>query len=380
MNNFGLIYKTINEVSLGKIIKDRPIRINAYSESFNSGTLLYILQRVKYLKRYKWLPLKVDLILGDVSFADKITYLMLDMIIYDIFVTTKFDLKIKVNVDCTRVMHNGFKGTALYRATIKSGGKLNKTAFITEYENSIYIDTSIYRRYYKRDILDTNPQIPSIVATEIESMLSPHYNDDVWIEEVCEAVAELVDNTIAHTDSDCLIDLDICDTSDEEYKVLTIAVINFSEERLFDRIKSNIIQETYPRDDSLYEIVYSAYDNHKQFASKDYTSDDFFHITAYQNGVSTRTLKSGSSGTGLTTLIRNIIGKTDETFSYSLSGNNIVFFHNDYMKVLDSGFIGFNEESDYINYPPSDQVVNKSSVYIPGTVFQLSLVRKNNGK
>lgn len=382
MNNFNLIYNHIKEKKFCKVNKDKPIWININSENFTSETLLYILERMKYLKKYKFLPLQINLSLGTVFFTDKITYIMLDMLIYDLYKTTNFTLYMEIDVDCTRVMHNGFQGTALFKSTVRNNGVLSKKYFIEEYEKSVQIEPNIYKRYYKRDQCETEIQLPSIIATDMYTILSQHYDDDDWIDDIGEVVAELIDNTLAHTNSDCFLDVDICDVHDKDdysYKVLTIAVINFSHDRIFDKIKENIKEEKYLKSDDLYSKVYSAYEKHKTFLSDSYTEDDFFHVTAFQRGVTSRNIASGDSGTGLTTLIRNITGKTVETFSYALSGENIIFFNEDYLDVLEHGFIGFNKERDYINYPPAEEVINKSSVYIPGTIFQLSLVRKNNG-
>ena len=102
-------------------------------------------------------------------------------------------------------------------------------------------------------------------------------------------------------------------------------MLNFSEDRIFDRIKNNIKEEKYSHTDEVYQNVYKAYQNHQQFFNEIYNEDDFFNVTVFQNGVTTRNLCSGTSGTGLTELIRNIVGKTKDSYSYVLSGENILF-------------------------------------------------------
>ncbi|WP_187291024.1 hypothetical protein [Clostridium novyi] len=62
-------------------------------------------------------------------------------------------------------------------------------------------------------------------------------------------------------------------------------------------------EKRYSQDDILYNKIYKAYDNHKKFFDDEYTEDDFFLITAFQNHVTSRSYKSGYGGTGLTTLI-----------------------------------------------------------------------------
>jgi len=207
------------------------------------------------------------------------------------------------------------------------------------------------------------------------------FDDDKWINEVGEVVGELLDNAYSHTSGDCLIDIDLCDANDQNqssYKFLNVAVINISENRIFDQIKYNIIEGKYCKDDKLYKDVYTAYENHKSFFTDHYEEDDFFQITAFQNGVTSRTVESGNSGKGLTALIKNIVGKTHESFSYVLSGKNILYFKEDYLDINTTGFIGVNETADYISTKPTDEVVLKSDLYVPGTIFHLSLIRKKN--
>lgn len=100
-------------------------------------------------------------------------------------------------------------------------------------------------------------------------------------------------------------------------------------------------------------------------------------ITAFQNHVTTRDIKSGSGGTGLTRLIQNIIGKSKDDYSYTLSGRNILFFKDKYLNISKDKFIGFNEENDYFNSMPDLDVVNKSALYIPGTVHNLLLIKES---
>lgn len=384
MNQFGLVYNKVTAIKV-KVKQNKPVMINVpkFNDGFFTGeSLKYILERVKFLKKY-YRPIKLNIILsiGKVRFQDKITILMLDMLLYDLAKINNWKVNVSIEVDFkNNAFNHSIKSTSLYR-TAWGNGLLDNEAFLKNFEQLV-ITQEIYRRYVKREIFDKKPDIISSICSDIDTFLSGLFHDDKWIDEVCEAIAELIDNTYAHTESDCLIDINVgefSDPDDKQYKMLNIAIINFAEKRIFDQIKENIIEKKYPEHDELYQDVYKAYDNHKIFFDEEYNEDDFFNITAFQNGVTTRRLNSGNSGTGLTSLLRNIVGKTQESYSYVLSGDNIIFFHDKYLEV-NNRFIGFNEEKDYINSKPDRLVIAKSSLYIPGTFFHLSLLREKENE
>lgn len=380
MNNFKLIYKYIDERKI-KIIKNKRITIKNIEFPFTSISLNSILEKVKYLKRYSLLPLDITFDFCKVEFSDKVTYIILDMMLYDLFITTNFDIRFKMELNQS-VWHYGIRNTALMRSIDKTG-RINKRKFINEYEKKVAMPSGgkWYRRYITREKLINDISIPSKVVSDIRFILNQSYDDTAWVNDVCEAIGEVIDNTTAHTDSDCLVDIDICpakNNQNDNFNILNIVIANFSEERIFDRIKNNIVEKAYCEEDILYKDIYTAYENHSNYFNESYTEDDFFHITAFQRGVTSRNYVSGNSGTGLTTLIKNIVGKTTEYYSYVLSGKNVLFFREEYLQIQQDGYIGFNEENDYMNIKPSDIVIGKSEVFIPGTIFQLSLVRKRD--
>lgn len=381
MNKFELIYNEVKEKKV-KVTQHKPIIIISNDRIFTSKSLANILGQIKFIKKYYGFFEKsktIVLRLGKVDFADKITYLLLDTIIYDLVKNTKFRVNIEIDVNLSHIINQGVKSTAMYRASNHKTGFFDKDLFIKIYEEKVSLEEDYYRRYITRESLENNLQLPSIIVTDISYFLKMVFDDGKWIEEVCEVVGELLDNAFFHTEGDCLIDIDLCNANDKEqceYKFLNIAVINFSENRIFDKIKYNITEEKYSKEDDLYKNVYEAYANHKKYFSERYKEDDFFQITAFQNGVTSRTIKSGHSGKGLTSLIKNIMGKTHESYSYVLSGKNILYFKEEYLDIHSTGFIGFNQTSDYITSKPDDEVILKSDLYIPGTIFHLSLIRK----
>ena len=381
MQNIKLIYNSVKAVRVD--IKKKPIVIEINREKIDSDVLLYIVGKIKFLLNYKLLKFNVLLKFKKLSFADKITYLMLDGIIYDLFKRTNFNIAIICDGDDKDNLHNdGFSGTALYR-TMRKVGYLDKKTFLEEYEKKIYNDQRTYRRFLDRETLN-DKETPSIINSEVASVLKSYSNNEEWIDSISEVASELVCNVSSHTDGDCVLDINFNDNikyngnnMEESCTLVNISIMNFGEDRLFDKLKRNIKYKKYSENDKLYKKVYRAYDNHKHLFDERYTENHFFLITAFQNHVTTRSFKSGNSGTGLTRLIENIIGISKEDYSYVLSGEEILIFKSEFLKVSDEKFIGFNKESDYINFKPEDRVLNKSRLYIPGTIYNLLLIKEN---
>lgn len=380
MENIKLIYEKINSAKVN--CKKKPIVININRDSIDSKVLLNIASKFKYLMKYRWLELSIVIKFKTLLFADKITYLILDALIYDLFKRTKFKIRIMFETSEECIHNSGFSGTALYRTAIK-GEYINKIIFIKNYEKTIYNDKTTYRRIISRAMLDKN-ETPSIIGSDVATILKMYSDDEDWVDDLEEVASELVCNVSSHTEGDCLLDInfsssiqDSSEDGDKKYTMVNIAIINFSKYRLFDKIKNNLTEKTYKETDRIYSRIYGAYSNHKEMFDEYYTSDDFFLITAFQNHVTSRSFKSGNSGTGLTRLIQNIIGKAKKDYSYVLSGENILVFKSDYLLMSEDKFIGFNNEKDYFNYKPESEVLNKSALFIPGTIYNLLLIKEN---
>lgn len=401
MKNIELIYDKVREKEPSIKKKDIIITIQGnksmrQGNKFTSYSLKQLLQQFKYIIKYRYtnkIKGKDILIkLGNIDFADKITYLILDAILYHLINIT--DLKIIVHIKDLKLstIHNmGFIGTALYKniTSKEYRGYLNNKVFLRDYDKKYFCEqydsekqeVEIYHRYIESNQLKQKLEWPSIVAQDIGNILQGYINDEDWIDHICEVVSELVCNIQSHTQSDCLVDINFSpvekSNNDKKYLSMNIAIFNFCNDLLYDKIKEKIELKEYSVEDCVYSMVYKAYNNHIQMFNKHYKEEDFFLITAFQNHVSSRKNYSGTGGTGLTSLIQNIINKTDLDFSYVLTGSNILFFRDEYLSLSGKEkFIGFNDQKDYINYRPAEKVIGESHLYIPGTIYNILLIKE----
>ena len=377
MKNIRLIYENVNDNAFKPYTERVFIDLND-SEPFDWIKLKKLIGKLKKLRKYYRLRKTIIINLGNFTFRDKAIYLIFDMMLYDIIKNTLFEIYVLGEENKNIIQHNNIKNTAFYEIGKKNNGLLEKNGFIKSFEKNKKINKNSYKRLITRNDFSSSDEISSKVITDIGIVLEEFFKDNEWIGDVCEAIGELIDNISAHTDSDCLIDVDVCEATkavnDDKVYILEIVIMNICKERIFDKVKENIKKQKYDEMNSLYMDIYKAYENHKAFFSKDYKEDDFFNITVFQNGVTSRSYDGCNSGTGLTTLIKKIIGKTTDQYAYVLSGNNVLFFEEDVLLIKDS-FIGFNESGDYMCHPPDNKVIKKSDLYFPGTIFRLDLVR-----
>lgn len=153
MNSFDLIYEKITPKKV-KLKQHKPVIISVPDINFTGDSLKFILERLKYLKNFKAIQLHVIFDLGKTNFSDKITFLLLDIIFYDLFKTTRWMLDLKINVElCLGAFNSGIKTTAFYRTLEKPGAEFDRNTFIKEFEKFVTTEDT-YRRYVTRENLN----------------------------------------------------------------------------------------------------------------------------------------------------------------------------------------------------------------------------------
>ncbi len=360
--------------------------ITCNKETFTSECLLHIginFKNIIKIYRYKSISIKLDLSRVK-AFADKNTYIILDLFIFHLLYNCpkiKFYYGAELRLD--RIIHNGFRSTALYRVGTKNKNNiLNRKEFIETYAESFYGVNHFRKIYIGEDLKDD--MLASKTATTVDMMLKKYFQGE-WKEEVGEVISELVCNACSHNKGILIVDIDICDEvsfkeqdNDVTYKALNISVLNIGDNLIYDSIKNNVKNKLYKKDDMVYKHIYKAYNNHKNLFGESYNENDFFTITAFQKRVSSRELESGQFGTGLTRLLQNITGKAEENISYVLSGNNGIGFINELLNVSSEGYAGFNINNDYLKEAPDKKALLACPLFIPGTIYQLHLLWRDS--
>ena len=372
-------------------IPEYELKLKINEKSFGSNELYIIAQYIKYCKSKKWFKIhfEIDLLAID-RFKDKITYLILDMMIfYFVNVCKTSDINILYDIK-----KPDFNTCALCSTAFQTYYQKYKNSVIREKKfNEIYLRTKhteiipgrpvFYRYLYTK--FDHTSSFISKLSTDINMTLC-RYFDEKSLNSICTAIEEIVDNATFHNDGVLLLDLHYSDeltlveSDGKSCNGVYIGILNLGTKNLYTTLSKKIKDHEYSMDDEVYKKVYNAYDRHKPFMVPKYNYNEnlFFMITSFQKDVTSRYTISGNSGKGLTTLINSISGKILQQDCYVLSGRDIILFKDSFLKV-DNGFIGFNENNDYLNSIPDKSVLSNSTLYCPGTIYNLCFIAEKIG-
>lgn len=328
--------------------------------------------------RYENVKIPITLHFEEVRLIDKLTITLLEAICNYVICNCKRDIKIEWFVNNT-ISSAGIDSSLLL--LLATGKRKHIDIFIEKYS------FDQFGHHYRR-VISSKEKKDSVILSKVFSEINTFFkvfkvSDQAGLE-VAEFLIELVGNVKEHTDSDCIIDLDVTDASyikkgtrggkNNLYYGINIAVLNFSDQLLGDGIKELLL--TNDNLEGRYMDVKNAYDYHKEFFSENYDEDDFFNITTFQHKISGREDIVSTGGTGLTKFISSLEKKADAHHCYVVSGNRGICFKQEYLEYNENMWIGFNKTNDYLKSIPDESLLITSKLYIPGTAYNLNFVMK----
>lgn len=262
---------------------------------------------------------------------------------------------------------------------------LQSDAYIKREEYPHKFRFDIYKKHYRREILydkyKDDSQYLSKILCEIKIFLNNICNNKMVNMDLSEVVVEIVGNALEHTQTNCLLDIDVSSNyvkknDDGEYYGMNIAIMNISSILFWDKLKNKIINMCQGCDiPDRYNDVKKAYNSHSLKFTKKYDIDDFFIIASFQHKISGRS-NSTTGGTGLTKLISSLEKNSDTHNCYLVSGHKQLIFKHEYLEYNKENWIGFNNSKDFINDIPNKKVIQRIDMNISGTGFNLNFVIK----
>ena len=308
-----------------------------------------------------------------VKAIDKLTIQLLESVIYSLIVD--YGYRVIIDIKLIKQIHtDGFAFSPLKHLQKR---KHDVSEFVKSFESSAAVN------YYRKVVpveWSTNGNLGSIIFSDIICTLKNCDLDEEYAESLTEVITELVNNANEHSNSDCLIDMDISD----DYKKLddpegvfigvNISVVSFSRCLIPDLLKKKILDSIEL--DGRYHKVLDAYNNHGSFFDDEYYESDFFKIASFQDRISGRPSTSSSGGTGLTKLIKSLEEHSDGSSCYVVSGKRALYFLPKFLDMNPDGWVGFNESNDFINTPPNKDLFQTSPIFIPGVAYNLNFIYK----
>ena len=355
LNKSCIIYKSDITIFDGTVIRD----------------ILYFINNLHV--KYKNINIPISFEFGRISFRDKLTYIIFESICYILIKKYNHNIYVKFTV-LYNIWTEGINSSPLLLLTTKEKSHIKK--FISKY----FFD--IYKNHYRRilSIEDMKNEKLSKIMDEINYFLNFYKIVEQCLDEITEVIIELIGNVSEHTNSSCIIDIDVTTpyTKTNETGIfygINLNILNFSEDLFGDLIKRRIL-DCSTENNERYTSVKKAYDFHKIHFSNSYREEDFFNIAAFQHKISGNILKTSTGGTGLTKLICSLEKRSDSHNCYLITGNRTLWFLHELLEYNDDNWIGFNHEKDFISHIPENKIVCDDTIYMPGTAYNLNFVMK----
>lgn len=315
------------------------------------------------------LPFKF--ILDKVTFYDKLSYICLELLCYHLIT-----IGYKVYLDLQPNYGIGTKGIHSAPMNLLNINNHDEEKFLKSFEFEIYRN---HYRFIAKAESENKSELPTRVMNDTKLFLKFYDGiEEKHVRKIAGIVAELTDNSLEHTDSDCLIDIDVSEhfikenDPNGEYFGINIAILDIGKKLLGNGIRRFINSENNP----WYTKLKEAYKLHSSKFNLLYDENDFFILSAFQNNISSRKRNYVTGGTGLTSLISMLEEDSDAYKCYAITGNHIVNFTHDTLKLDDDLWVGFNKENDFLHHPPDKAVIRRSSLVFSGTAYNLIFVLK----
>ncbi len=358
-----------------KVLQDKYYYYNDPDEIFSTRNIIKVINYINSFKGSIQLPILFEL--NAAKFEDKFSLTLFECITY--YIMVKFNRRVFVKFNNLRhsISGDGIHSSPLLLLTT------NKLSNCKKYVNIFAND--IYQNHFRRYILSDKAIGTSLLSRLYDDIAAFQIMFEVnkeYRESLAEVLVELISNACEHTDSDCLIDVDIAPhyrkkNEDGEFYGINICILNFSSQLFPDDIKKKLngIRNSDKLTDR-YKQLLQAERNHSKYFCEQYSFEDFCTIAAFQHKISGRYDNNITGGTGLTKLIKELQNKSDTYKCYMLSGNKRFIFREQYLSYDQQDWIGFNANNDFLNFPPDITLFKKSDIFFPGSAYNLAFVFK----
>ena len=356
-------------------VKNNKLNININDSIFNYSALIKLLIKIKkFIELYSLDDnISITIIINSLEFNDLSIYMLLESCLYYLCKNTNFK-KIKIknrNKEIRAFLSGDLKNSIIFK---NSNISMNRETYISLFEK-LEINRNLFRKIIKYD--KNNKESLSILYSELNYFFKTFNIKDDFKESFIETIVELVSNANEHAMTDCLIitkvDSIIKKGNNDKYYKIFVSIIDFSSVLLGSGLKKHYKENI--KDLVFFKDLENAYNNHCKYFNSIYTEDEFFTVSAFQWRFSGRNnIVRDNGGTGLTTLIRFLIDASEFDSCYALSGSSCIKFDNKYLNENLYKHVGFNDQKDYLNFPPNGNCVFRLPFHLEGTLYNFDFI------
>lgn len=355
---------------------------NSFDARFTGHNLRDMIEGINFLNRttsHKF-PIQFHFNCKDIEIADKLTYILTECLFYYLIIQEKRHIKLYWDPIDIITTNGIFKSPLVYL-----NRNYNKQMYIEKFHSDFNPKDGHFRKIFSKSGIE-DPYYISKITMEIDSFLNFFNLSEDSKEKLSQICTELIENSLTHGDTDCLIDIDITNshTKHENGKEITgnfygvnMAIVNFSDKILPTDVSKKMTQDSVPQNEP-YKNIHEAYINHKKYFNEKYIEENFWCLASMQKGISGRD-NSVSGGTGLYVLLSSLMKKADMDACYMISGKSFIRLDSEMLSEKENLF-GFNMENDFINFPPEQSILDSCSIYMPGTAYNLNFIMKDEGE
>lgn len=339
------------------------------SKIFDGKSVHELICVIKYIMQTRNFKIPIVLDFGNVTFADKLVYVIIETI-------------------CYYAISKGYRIEILIqpKGDIRTDGisysPLLALPNVKEFEGKYREEKT---KFHFRKLVPSKSMMDEKSLSKIMQEVSVFLLENKIILDVVsslsEVLIELVGNAIEHGLSDCIIDIDVADNYNKRneapnkmYYGLNVVVLNYSDILFYDLLKAKMKGDITK--EGRYQFLYEARDYHFKHLSSNYTEDDFYTISSFQHKISGSHEKNGFGGTGLTYLLNSLENYADNNYCYICSSDRVLALKKDYMKQGEKELIGFNVPGNFLTALPDDSLLLKSEAVIPGVAYNLNYAIK----
>lgn len=376
MNGSALFSNNASGKYLKKYFKEKCFVYESSRGKLDDEELKRIIMFINSIDKHINLPIIINL--GRVTLSSKIPYILLEYICYYLMKEKSYRCCVIIDF-AKRIYSYDAKSSPLFLLTynnvIGNPRRFNEicTQYIKRFE-------SYYGLYHIRKIIkkeECGTDAGSKLYTTIQTTLKNQNLNIEQTKQICEVVTELMDNSGEHGIADCLMDIDITpdhrkENEDGTYCGVNIVVFDFATKKIGENISEFF--KSQPGHNEWYEKLNRAYENHKRHWDDTYNEQDFFIMSAFQHKISTRKSNYLTGGTGLTKLIRALEYQADAYDCFIWTGYRKMEFWHELLVQDDFEWVGFNKFGDFFSEPPNTSILKNSTMYFPGTAYNLSFV------
>lgn len=374
MNQTYKIFEKIKPVnhSIKSEYTENKIRIK--DKDFSIKSIYKVLEHVKWVKEKREVC-KTKIIIDSEFIVDQAIITLFEIIIFFLINEWNYNISYRFTVNKRLLGFQVFKKSILYKYNNR---QIDRTAYNKDYNSKFLMEREHFRKICENNPENKKNEFLSITMDEIDLFFRTFDIDNEYRGQLTEAISEILDNSLKHSESDFIININVIKNEHQKYKYIDVSIVSIDDVSFGTEIEKYIHNNNKSEYSENNRIILKALENHEKYFNPEYNMENFCVLSAFQKSVTTRKLVKNTCGTGLTTLIKALMEGASENFCYVITGKTNMIFRKEFLNLDENGYIGFNTLNDYITNIPEKKNINVNKYDMNVNIYNLQFMFKEN--